>query len=393
MTFLADILREAWLGISERPLRSCLTSLGTLAGIATLVTASGLSGTTNQHVAGRFDALAATEVVLEATPTAASPRPFGDKSSARLSRITGVRASGETWHLDPDRVQVNNSVHSDGPLPLPVVPLDPSVWPVLHGSMSAGRFFDDFHAQRAEQVVVLGRAAAHQLNIADLSGSPAVTIGGRPFAVIGIIADVKRHADLLLAAMIPAPTARRLWPDFDEGPHQIYVETEPGAARIVGDQAAFAVRPSAPTDIRALVPTDPRSLQNAVSSDLRMLAVALASISLLIGMLGIANVSLVSVLERVPEIGLRRALGASGRGVAAQFLLESALLGRAGGIAGSALGGIIVVAVAAVRHWTAVGDPRLILGSPLLGAFTGAVAGVFPARRASKIQPVDALRR
>jgi len=111
-----------------------------------------------------------------------------------------------------------------------------------------------------------------------------------------------------------------------------------------------------------------------------------------VGAIGIANVTLVSVLERVGEIGLRRALGAARRHVAAQFLLESTAMGMLGGIAGASLGTLVVVGISAARTWTPVLDPIYLLAAPLLGALIGLVSGTYPAIRAARLEPVDALR-
>ena len=134
------------------------------------------------------------------------------------------------------------------------------------------------------------------------------------------------------------------------------------------------------------------AVRQGVESDLNALFLLLGAVALLVGGLGIANVTLLSVLERISEIGLRRALGAARRHIAVQFLVESVIVGFLGGLLGTAVGVILTVGVSWVRDWTPILDNRLAFGSPLLGAFIGLVAGTYPAWKASAIQPITALR-
>ena len=137
---------------------------------------------------------------------------------------------------------------------------------------------------------------------------------------------------------------------------------------------------------------EPRRVKKQVESDVNSLFLVLGGVSLLVGAIGIANVTLVSVLERVGEIGLRRALGAARRHIAAQFLAESTVMGLIGGVIGASIGTLVVVIVSASRQWTPVLDGWVPFVAPLLGAAVGLVAGIYPSLRAAGLEPVDALR-
>jgi ABC-type antimicrobial peptide transport system permease subunit len=201
---------------------------------------------------------------------------------------------------------------------------------------------------------------------------------------------VKRQPSLLGSITIPEGTARR---EFNlTAPGLVQVETKVGAVEVVRSQAPAALDPTDPSQVRVASPPDPKTLKGNVQNDLNALFLLLGGVSLLVGALGIANVTLVSVLERVGEIGLRRALGAARRHIAAQFLIESTVMGLLGGIIGASLGTLVIVAVSASRTWTPVLQPWVPLAAPLIGALIGLLSGTYPSLRAAAMEPVEALR-
>lgn len=157
-------------------------------------------------------------------------------------------------------------------------------------------------------------------------------------------------------------------------------------------QAPVAVAPDDPDTVQVQAPPEPDDVRAGVEEDVNALFLVLGGVSLLVGAIGIGNVTLVSVLERVGEIGLRRALGAGRRHIAYQFLLESTGVGLFGGIMGACAGVLVVVGVSAARTWTPVLDMRIPLAAPALGALIGLLAGLYPALRASRMEPVESLR-
>jgi macrolide transport system ATP-binding/permease protein len=277
-----------------------------------------------------------------------------------------------------------------GALQLPMKAASPGLFGAVHAELSAGRLFDAGHSRRADRVLVLGPNAARRLGISRLDQQPAVFVGDRLYAVIGLLSSVHRQASLLGAAIMPEGTARR---EFGlRAPALAQVETRIGAVELIVRQAPVALSPVDPGLLKVASPPDPRQLRGAVKNDLNALFLLLGGVSLLVGAIGIANVTLVSVLERVGEIGLRRALGAGRRHIAAQFLLESTAMGLAGGIMGASLGTLVIVGVSATKTWTPVLDPWVPLGAPALGALIGLVSGTYPSLRAASLEPVEALR-
>jgi len=390
-------MSESIAGIFARPARTALTVLGTVLGIGALVATLGVARTAGNQIVGRFDELAATSVVVT------NDQGFfgGDTRVAipadaaeRISRLNGVVAAGSFGSVDVAGALVR-SVPIPDPLAqtefqMTVYAASPGLLDAVRGELRTGRFFDTGHSQRGDHVAVLGPGAAQRLNITRVDQQPVIFIGEEVFVVTGIIEDVLRQPGLLNAVIIPEGTARANY-EFSSA-STVQIDVEVGAASLIAGQAAVAVYPDQPGLLEVQKPPEPEDLRRDVEGDVNALFLVLGAVSLLVGAIGIANVTLVSVLERVGEIGLRRALGAARRHIAAQFLVESTTMGLIGGVIGASFGVLLIVTISATRTWTPVLDPWMPIGAPLLGAVTGLLAGLYPAVRASRLEPVEALR-
>ncbi|MCZ7460634.1 ABC transporter permease [Streptomyces sp. WMMC940] len=393
-----DLLAESVAGMLQRPTRSVLTSVGTVLGVGTFVAVLGLTATASSQIDERFNALSATEVAVEDIAHDQNPfveLGFPDDSDQRVERLNGVEHAGVYWpvHLsDTDTVRsapVGGSRTGDD---VQVVAASSGVLNAAGPSVGQGRIFDRWHDRTLQRVAVLGSGVASRLGISTVEAHPAVFIGDEAFTVIGVIDDVERKPDLLLSIVVPRSTAQRLWGPPKEGARML-ISTRLGAATQVAEESAVALDPAHPQYFNAIAPPDPRTLRTKVTSDLDQLFLLLAAICLFIGAVGIANTTLVAVLERTSEIGLRRALGARSRHITVQFLTESATLGALGGLVGTSLGTLTVVGVAIARDWTPVIHSMTVTTAPAIGLATGLLAGLYPAWRASRITPVEALRR
>lgn len=397
---LLDLAAESTAVLLARPGRTSLTVLGTVLGVAALVATLGIAKTAGNQIVTRFDALAATSVSVENARSGfsisgrAGPSAIPWDAESRLVRLNGVVAAGTLSSVDEEGA-LTRSVAINDPLgqtefAVEVYSASPGLFDAIGAQVATGRIFDDGHLERSDPVAVLGTGAAARLNINRVDQQPAIFVGDDSFVVIGIVDDVLREPRLLDAIMISDPAARAIF--SLEGVEEIHISTELGAAQLIGSQAALALSPNDPELLRVNVPPEPGAVRADVEGDVNTLFLVLGGVALLVGAIGIANVTLVSVLERVGEIGLRRAVGAARRHIAAQFLLESAALGFVGGIIGASVGVLTIVAVSANREWTPVLEPWVPAAAPLIGAAVGLVAGLYPSWRAASLEPVEALR-
>jgi putative ABC transport system permease protein len=399
---LRDLVDECLAGIFARPARTALTTLGTVLGIASLVATLGISRTAGNQIVGRFSELAATQVTVEARSTGGATGSAAARASAgslpwkvedRLDRLNGVVASGAVADVpNPGGIKTVPLIDPTAVTErtLPVFAASPGLLGAVRGHITIGRWFDQGHLDRHDRVAVIGIDVANELGITRLETLPSLFIGDNVFTVIGIIDDAPRDRGLTGGIIIPSTTAAERF--GVSKPERVVIETQLGAATLIATQAAIALNPNAPESLSVSAPRDPSDTKNRVQSDVNQLFLLLGLVSLIVGAIGIANVTLVTVMERTGEIGLRRALGASRRHIAAQFLAESIAMGVVGGIIGATVGILLVVGVSASRQWTPVLDLWLPVIAPLVGALVGLLAGLYPSVRAARMEPVDALR-
>ena len=396
-----DLVAEATADIGSRPARLIMTIAGTVLGIGALVATLGFAQTAAGQIARQFDQAAATRV--EITPAEARTQSGNSVATARLpwdgaervERLAGVVAAATLAEVTLPTGAAITAVPVYDPsaasaAPAPVVASSEGLLDALGGRVAEGRMFDAGHDERGDRVAVLGAREADRLAINRVDSQPSIFIDGLAYAVIGIVDSFERRADLQDAVIIPVGTARA---DFSLGaPGSIQARVDVGAGPQIGEQAPLALAPDAPDSIKVAAPSGRSDLSQNVQADVNVVFIALGVIVLLAGGLGIANVTLLSVMERTPEIGLRRALGATPRQIAGQFIAESAIIGMLGGIMGSAVAVLSVVLVSVIAGWSPVINPLVAVGGAFLGAVVGLAAGWLPARRAARIEPIAPLR-
>ena len=393
---LQDLIVEASQSLGSSPSRLVTMSIGTVLGIASLVMTLGFAQTASSQVARQFDAVAATHVNVVANLSGDGTEdsvviPWD--ADERVAKLSGVLDAGMDAVVRSDIGTISALALNDPSKPALTPPVVIAASPGIFGSAQArirtGRVFDTGNEERGDHVAVLGAKAAERLGIDRVDNRPSLMIGNQAFSILGIIDRATSRPDLIDDIIVPLSVGRS---EFGvRAPEQVHIRIAPGASADVSRQAPIAILPNAPDALSALSPETSGDLRQGVETDLNVVFLLLAVLALLAGVVGIATVTQFSVRERTAEIGLRRALGARQRDIAAQFMAEALIVSVLGGIVGAAAGVMALVVTATARGWTPVIDPLLLLCAVGAAALSGLVAGVVPASHASRIEPARAL--
>jgi putative ABC transport system permease protein len=383
------VARIAGRGIAARRLRSVLTSLGIAIGIAAMVAVLSISDASRASLLSAIDRLGTN--LLTVSPGQSilgDAQALPDDAMAMLRRIGPVQAASATAALKASvlRTDVVNPGDTGG---ITVIGSDVSLLRTVGGTMRLGRFLDA--ALERYPAVVLGWKAAEVLGIGDLDVPVRVWLGGRWFAVVGVMDPLPLAPELDRAALIGLPAAAQ-WLAADVAPTTVYVRADPARLDDVRAVLGATANPQHPEAVDVRRPSDAIEARAAAAAAFTALFLGLGAIALGVGALGIANVMLMAVLERRAEIGLRRALGATRGAIAGQFLGEALLLAALGGLLGVLAGTAIGGTYASSQGWPLVVSPLGLAIGVGATALVGAAAGLYPAVRASLVPPTEALR-
>lgn len=389
-----DLLRESVAGIVSRVHRAVMTVCAIVLGIASLVVVVGLSDSAGGAVSDTFAILKATRVsIVDQTPDSdLGGYGFPDDAIAKVHSLNGVQSVSIAWVVGSDSQEVRNGT-SDASTKarLEVRAATPEYAVVQDANVSSGRFINEFDEAHSTASCVLGRGAASQLGVTEIGRT--IWIGNSPYNVVGFVSSISRDVGSVSSVFISTATARQRFglPTVVQ-PARMVIQTQPGAAEQVGQEAKLVLRPDNMDLMRVEAVAGGSVVESRISGTLATLFWALGAVLLVVAGIGIANTSIVSVMERRYEIGLRRCMGGQRWHVVVQVVIENAILGGLGSLIGCALGNAVVLAISVASGWTALLRPLVTFGAPLAGLLIGAIAGIYPAVLAGRMQPVDVMR-
>jgi putative ABC transport system permease protein len=385
----ADVLRVASIGLRTRRLRASLSAVGIAIGIASMVAVLGISQSSKSDLLAQLDELGTNLLTItpgqsllgeDATLPVTAP-----KMVARLGPVEQV-ASQRTTDATLRRTDYIPAAQTNG---ISVLAADTNLLATLNGTVAKGAFLNE--ATIRYPAIVLGSVTAERLAITSLEAGPMVYVDGRWFSVVGILDPLPLAPDIDRSALVGYPIAQKLLGATADAT-TIHVRTDPDTIADTRGLLPASANPESPEEVQVSRPSDVIEARAAAETAYTSLFLGLGAVALLVGGVGIANVMVISVLERRSEIGLRRALGAGKRHISTQFLSESLLLAAVGGLVGAAIGVLVTAGYALTRDWAISIPAYAPIGGLLASLLIGGVAGLYPAVRAARLSPTEALR-
>ena len=385
----ADLARLAAVGLRTRKLRASLSALGIAIGVAAIVAVLGLSASSQAGLLAQISKLGTNLLTVQngqnltggtAELPKAAPAMIG-----QLSGVTSVQDVGTVNKVKVFRSPLIPTIDTNA---LTVDAASIGLPATVGTSLAQGRWLNAATAR--EPVAVLGAAAAQRLGVDRIYPGERIWLGGQWFYVTGILRQAVLASELNSAVFVGFPAAEK-YLGFDGHPSTVYLRAATSKVQAVHNLLAYQANPQNPTGVTVAQPSLALTAQEKAKGAFNGLFLGLGAVALLVGAVGVANIMIISVLERRSEIGLRRALGATKGHIRIQFLSEAILLSLTGGAFGIAAGAAATLIYAQRKGWTTVIPTEAWAGALGATLIIGALAGLWPAIRAARLSPTQAL--
>jgi putative ABC transport system permease protein len=386
---LADLVRLSGVGLRTRKLRAGLSAVGIAIGVAAIVAVLGLSASSQAGLLNEINQLGTNLLtVTDGQSLTGGPVELPTTAPGMISRISGVeqvQTAGTVSDVHAYRSPYIPPAATNG-LIVQAATLD--LLPDVATTVAAGQYLNAATAQLP--AAVLGASAAQRLGIDRIWPGERIWTGHIWLYVVGILKPAVLVPDIDSSVLVGYPAAVR-YLGFDGHPSTVYVRAANDQVDAVDALLAATASPENANEVNVSQPSAALVAQADAKSALDGLFLGLGAVALLVGAVGVANIMIISVLERRSEIGLRRALGATRGHIRTQFLAEAVFLGLLGGLLGVALGATATTIYATTKHWATVIPAQAWTGGLAASLVIGAVAGLLPALRAARLSPTQAL--
>jgi len=387
---LSQLISTALQALRTRRLRAALSALGIAIGIGAMVAVVGISASAQANLIAEIDALGTNLLRLTPGQTLLGANEVLPATSVpMIGHMQNVLSDAAVYQVSSANVYRNPLVPTAQTGGIGVDAAGENLPEVMSATMTSGHFLDSVSDRFPE--AVLGAEAADVLQIGHVGGHVMLYLGNTWFTVVGIMSSATLDTSLDSTVFISLPVAERMFA-VQPNPSEIYVRANQNQVPQVSNLLAATADPQQSDGVQVSRPSDALEARAAAKGQFTALLAGLGAVALLVGTIGIANIMVISVLERRGEIGLRRALGATRRHISTQFLAESALLAVLGGVAGLIIGAGATAIYAQAKHEPFVIPLYALITAPAAGLLIGAIAGLYPAIKAARLSPTEALR-
>ncbi len=401
---LNDILKESWLSISGNKLRSFLTVLGIIIGVMAVVIMVAVGETVQQSITDQFSSLGTNTIVIRAGAARSGGVRTGNRQTLTISDAQQIGRLPDVVAVSPTQMSGAQVIYGNKNWATSMIGVYPDYTTIQNIEVEHGTFFDQSAVKSASTYAVIGPDTAKELNMPENPVGEIIRIQNMPFVIVGVM---KARGDSAMGSqddmvIIPITTLKKRLQGsrFPDSVSMIALKLYQDADNaVVTDQITALLRQRhriKENDENDFQVTDMKQVMetmNTVTGYLKLLLVAIAAVSLLVGSIGIMNMMLVSVAERTREIGVRKAIGARERVIIIQFLSESVLISFIGSMFGLILGvGLSQGVGRFILHYNVPFSIWPVVVSVTVAVIVGLASGVAPAIKAAKLNPIDSLR-